>query len=105
MSSARCSGRGDKGFVLSKKRLGEVERVNGLPAASGDRLGGEAEKGAPEAGDNERGERLKSLDDEAIGRGEPVMLAGIPLGSVGVRGTWAEDNTQLRVGTRSRTGS
>lgn len=75
MSSARCSGRGDKGFVLSKRRCGEVERVNGLPAASGDRLGGEAEKGAPEEGDSERGERLKSLDGEAIERGEPVMLA------------------------------
>ena len=75
MSSARCSGRGDKGFVLSKRRCGEVERVNGLPAASGDRLGGEAEKGTPEEGDSERGERLKSLDGEAIERGEPVMLA------------------------------
>lgn len=85
MSSARCSGRGDKGFVLSKRRCGEVERVKGLPAAraSGDRLGGEAEKGTPEDGDSERGERLKSLDGEAIERGEPVILAR---GSVGARG-------------------
>ena len=62
---------------MSKRRCGEVERVKGLPAAraSGDRLGGEAEKGAPEDGDSERGERLKSLDGEAIERGEPVMLA------------------------------
>jgi len=76
MSSARCSGRGDKGFNLSKRRCGEVERAKGLPAASGDRLGGEAEKGTPEGGESERGERQKSLDGEAIARGEPVMLAG-----------------------------
>jgi hypothetical protein len=76
MSSARCSGRGDRGFDLSKRRCGEVERANGLPVASGDRLGGEAENGAPEDGESERGERLKSLDGEATGRGEPVMLAG-----------------------------
>lgn len=77
MRSARCSGRGDKGFVLSKRRCGDVERANGFPVASGDRLGGEAEKGTAEEGERERGERLKSLEEEAaIARGEPVMLGG-----------------------------